>query len=497
MSAPVTFVRSEDMLDESVPKRLARSFRLSRRRQISGLALALFLLPLLTLLLSALDEELALDAQVLVYLLGVVVVAMVGGVLVAVASAIAAATLINYYFVEPVHTFSVGDPDQVVTLLVFVVVAALVSGAVELATRRAHLAERALAEAETMSALAGPDLDAQESLPDVLRRAREEFKMESVTLTARQRGSGEWIDVEHAGWAPEGQEAPLRFDVPIGPHLRLLGRGPALFAEDERVLEAFAAAAATAYEGRVLSGEAEEARALATVDRQRTSLLAAVGHDLRTPLAGIKAAVTTLRQTDVEWSDQERRELLGTIEDSTDRLEAVVGNLLDASRLQAGALSVQLEAVALDEMVAGALLALPEQEADEVEVDVPEDLPAVRADPGLLQRVLANVLDNSLKHGASDEPVEIVAHAGATSAKLEIIDHGGGIDEEQRGRMFEPFQRLDDRGPDGVGLGLSVARGFVEAMDGAMVADNTPGGGLTMRIRLQVASAGARDTQPA
>jgi two-component system sensor histidine kinase KdpD len=497
MSTPVTFVRSEDMLDESVPKRLARTFRLTRRRQISGLVLAVFLLPLLTLLLSALEDELALDAQVLVYLLAVVVVAMVGGVLVAVASAIAAATLINYYFVDPVHTFSVGDPDQVVTLIVFVVVAALVSGAVELATRRAHVAERALAEAETMSALAGSDLDAQESLRDVLKRARQEFKMESVTLTARQRGSGEWIDVEHVGWAPPDQEAPLRFDVPIGPHLRLLGRGPALFAEDQRVLEAFAAAAATAYEGRVLSGEAEEARALATVDQQRTSLLAAVGHDLRTPLAGIKAAVSTLRQTDVQWSDEERQELLGTIEDSTDRLETVVGNLLDASRLQAGALSVQLEAVALDEMVAGALLALPEEAAEQVVVDVPEDLPPVRADRGLLQRVLANVLDNSLKHGACADPVEVVAHAGAESAKLEIIDHGRGIDHEQRSRMFEPFQRLDDRGPNGVGLGLSVARGFVEAMDGAMVADNTPGGGLTMRIRLRVASPGGADLRRA
>jgi two-component system sensor histidine kinase KdpD len=496
VSAPVTFVRSEDMLDESVPKRL-RSFRLSRRRQLSGLVLALLLLPLLTLLLSALNNELALDAQVLVYLLAVVVIALVGGVLVAMASAIAAATLMNYYFVEPVHTFSVGDPDQVVTLIVFVVVAALVSGAVELATRRAHVAERALAEAETMSALTGPDLDAQESLRDVLRRAREEFKMESVTLAARQRGSGDWIGVEHAGWAPPGQEAPLRFDVPIGPHLRMLGRGPALFAEDQRVLEAFAGAAATAYEGRVLAGEAEEARALATVDKQRTSLLAAVGHDLRTPLAGIKAAVTTLRQTDVKWSDEERQELLGTIEESTDRLETVVGNLLDASRLQAGALSVQLEAVALDEMVAGALLALPEEAAADVVVDVPEDLPQVRADRGLLQRALANVLDNSLKHGASDEPVEVVAHAGAESAKLEVIDHGRGIDQEQKGRMFEPFQRLDDRGTEGVGLGLSVARGFVEAMGGAMVADSTPGGGLTMRIRLNVATGNGRDAGPA
>lgn len=485
---PVTFVRSEDLLDESPPERLARAFGLSRRRQVTGLILAAVLLPLLTLLLDAFRDELALDAQVLLYLLAVVLIAMVGGVLVAVASAIASALLINYFFVDPIHTLTVGDPDQVVTLVVFVVVTVLVSGAYELAVRRAHAAKRARAEAETMSALAGPKLEDEGSLHEVLRRARETFKMESVALKVRERGSGEWIDADHVGWAPTGAAAPLRFDVPVGPHLRLVGRGPALFAEDQRVLEAFAAAAATAYEGRMLSGEAEEARTLATVDQQRTSLLAAVGHDLRTPLAGIKAAVTSLRQTDVEWSDRERQELLGTIEESTDRLEAVVGNLLDASRLQAGALSVQLDAVALDEVVAGALVAL--SGAERVCVNVAEDLPLVRADRGLLQRVLVNVIDNALHHGASDEPVEVSALAAGQSVKLQIVDHGRGITEQQERQLFEPFQRLDDHGPQGLGLGLSVARGFVEAMGGAMVADSTPGGGLTMRIRLQLAGAG-------
>jgi two-component system, OmpR family, sensor histidine kinase KdpD len=487
VSGPITYLRSEDLLDESAPKRLARTFRLTRRRQLSGLALALLLLPLVTLLLDSLDRHLALDSQVLVYLLAVVVIAMVGGILVAIGSAIAAATLINYFFVEPVHTLTVGDPDQVVTLVLFVVVAALVSGAIELAVRQAHAAERARQEAETMSALAGPDLEAKGSLREILQHARETFKMESVGLQVRQRGSGEWVEVEHVGWAPPGQEAPLRFDVPIGPHLRMVGRGPALFAEDQRVLEAFAGAARTAYEGQVLSGEAEEARTLATVDKQRTSLLAAVGHDLRTPLAGIKAAVSSLRQTDVEWSQDERAELLGTIEDSTNRLDAVVANLLDASRLEAGELSVSLETVTLDEVVAGALLALPGA-SERVVVDVPEDLPPVSADSGLLQRVIVNVLDNALSHGASDRPVEIHAHAGSESAKLEIVDHGQGLDAEGRARLFDPFQRLDDRDSSGIGLGLSVARAFVEAMDGAMVADLTPGGGLTMRIRLRSVS---------
>lgn len=493
MSMPVTVVRSEDLLDESRPQRLARTFGLTRRRQISGLVFALITLPVMTLALDMTRDKLALDGQVLLYLLVVVATALIGGIVVAVASAVASALLINYFFVDPVHTLSVADPDQVVALIVFVVVAAIVSGAVELAARRARAAERARAEAETMSALAGPSLDGQESLREVLRHARESFDMESIALLARQRGSGEWLEAEHVGWAPAEETAPLRFDIPIGPNLRMTGRGPALFAEDQRVLHAFAAAARTAFEGGQLTGEAREARTLATADRQRTALLSAVGHDLRTPLAAIKAAVSTLRQTDVEWSAEERRELLATIEDSTDRLDGIVRNLLDASRLQAGALSVQPEAVALDEVVSAALLDIP-QAAPRISVEVPEDLAMVHADRGLLQRVLVNVLENAVRHGGDEQPVEVVASAGSGSARLEIIDHGLGITGEEEDVIFEPFRRLDDRGEAGVGLGLSVAHGFVEAMEGAMVADATPGGGLTIRIRLRLHQAPEGDS---
>ena len=488
MTDPITYVRAEDLLDESPRRRLKRGLRLSRRRQLWGLGAAAVLLPLVTLLLDALSSELALDAQVLVYLLAVVVIAVVGGIIVAIGSAVASALLINYFFVDPVHTLSVADADQVVTLFVFAAVAALVSGAVEFAARRAELAERARDEAETMSALAGPSLDQEGSVREILERARETFGMESVTLKSRVRGSGEWIDAEHVGWAPPGDEAPLRFDLPSGPDVRIVGRGPALFAEDQRVLEAFAAAARTAHEGGRLSDEAREARTLATIDRQRTSLLAAVGHDLRTPLATIKAAVSTLRQTDVEWSADERADLLETIEESSDHLDAVVANLLDASRLKAGVLIVRPEPVALDEVVAGALIVLPEG-ADRVAVDVGEDLPMVLADPGLLQRVLVNVIDNALRHGG-DGPVELCARAAADTARVEVVDHGRGVTDAERERLFEPFRRLDDSGSDGLGLGLSVARGLVEAMDGAMVADATGGGGLTMRLRLPLAQRG-------
>ena len=268
MNGPVTYIRSEDILDESTPKRLVRSFHLSRRRQLTGLALALLLLPLLTLLLDRLDDGLELDGEVLIYLLAVVTVALVGGIVVAIASAIASALLLNYFFVEPVHTLTVADPDQVVALVVFVAVAGLVSGAIELAARQARIAERARAEAETMSALAGPELDGAGSLHEILERARDTFGMESVTLKVRPPGSGEWLDAEHAGWAPSGDEAPLRFDIAAGPRARFVGRGPALFAEDQRVLEAFAAAARTAYEG---ASSAAKRRRAGRLPRSTTS----------------------------------------------------------------------------------------------------------------------------------------------------------------------------------------------------------------------------------
>jgi two-component system sensor histidine kinase KdpD len=491
ISSQIERVRAEDLVDEPVPSKRAPRQGLSRRRQLSGLALAVLGLPLVTLLLDAARESLSLESVVLLYLLAVLAVALLGGVAVALLAAVASALLINYYFVEPLHTLDIAQRDQALALGVFVVVAAIVSGSVELAARRARAAEQAAAEAETLSALAGTDLNEAATLSDVLDEARRTFSMESVALRVRNRTADTWEEVEHAGWAPKGQQAPLQFDLPISPNLRLVGRGPALFAEDRRVLQAFAAAAETAYEGRRLTAQAREARTLATVDRQRTALLAAVGHDLRTPLAGIKAAVSSLRQTDVQWSPQERDELLATIESSADRLDALVSNLLDASRLQAGALAVQARPVALDEVIGTVLLSLPGA-SERVEVGVPENLPLVQADPGLLERILANLLDNALRHAGPNDPVEITASAGATSAKIAIIDHGPGVNPAQRERLFEPFQRLDDSTSHGIGLGLAVARGFADAMGGALVADQSVGGGLTMRLRLPLAGASSR-----
>ncbi|HEX6583061.1 MAG TPA: DUF4118 domain-containing protein [Thermoleophilaceae bacterium] len=481
----VKHVRADDLLADPVAPQRAPVGGLGRRRYVTGAIVALLGLPLLTLLLDSMRDTFSLEGQVLLYLLAVVGIAVIGGMAVAVVSAVAAAFLINYYFVRPVHTLEVAQGEQALALAVFLVVAAVVSWAVEAAARRARSAEQARIEAETMSALTRSDFEHGEMLHQVLERARETFGMESVTLSVREHPSGAWIDADNAGWAPPGEEAPLRFDAAIGAELRLIGRGPALFAEDQRILRAFAAAAQTAYEGHRLSERAGEARELAAADRQRTALLAAVGHDLRTPLAGIKASVGTLRQTDVRWSDQERSELLEAIEESADRLDAIIENLLDASRLEAGALSVQAVPVALDEVIGAALLAVPGAR-EAVAVDVPEDLPLVLADPGLLERVLANLLENALRHRRGG-PVEVSATAGELAARVKVVDHGPGVPQAQREQLFRPFQRPEGGTSPGAGLGLTVARGFVEAMDGVLIADSSEGGGLTMRLRLPLA----------
>jgi two-component system, OmpR family, sensor histidine kinase KdpD len=224
------------------------------------------------------------------------------------------------------------------------------------------------------------------------------------------------------------------------------------------------------------------AQELDEVDRLRAALLAAVGHDLRTPLAEIKAAVTTLQLTDVHLDETDRAELLASIERSSDWLSDLIANLLDLSRLQAGALSMDLQPVALDEVVARALI---DRRFADVANEVDDDLPMAYADAGLLERVVANLVDNAHRHSPASSPVEVSARVGPTDVRVAVVDHGPGVQEADWDRIFVPFQRLDDRSTDiSVGLGLAIARGFTDAMGGSLVPSNSPGGGLTMTVTL-------------
>jgi two-component system sensor histidine kinase KdpD len=423
-------------------------------------------------------------------LLLVVAGALLGGNRVALPGAVAGALLLNWYFTPPFGTLLIDSPEQVAVLVVYLVVAAAVSWVVDLAARRTAEAARARAEAEALSALAGAALAEQHTLTEVLDRVRQVFGMREAALLERQDGAWVAVETRSDGTPPAPGERELR--VPSGDDLVLSVRGPELFAADRRVLASFADTAAGALHGRRVAQRAAEAAQLEAADRMRATLLAGVGHDLRTPLAAVKAAVSSLRQPDVAWTPEETAELLATIEASADRLQALVGNLLDASRLEAGAVSTVLETVRLEELVGRALL--ERGSLEHVELDVPEDLPDVRADVGLAERVLANLLDNAFRHGGGSA-VEVRGSTGPGVVRCDVVDHGPGVPEGAAATLFAPFARLDGHGPGplgdraagGLGLGLSVARGFTEAMGGTLEALPTPGGGLTVRLALPVA----------
>ena len=230
-----------------------------------------------------------------------------------------------------------------------------------------------------------------------------------------------------------------------------------------------------------------EAASLERVNELRTAILAAVSHDLRTPLASIKASVSSLRAPDVVWSPQETQEFLATIEGETDRLTSLVANLLDMSRIQTGSVVLVPRRIGLDEIVPRALATLPSSGRD-VEVDVPETLPRIDADAELLERAVANVVSNARQWNPPGERVRVVGRSTDGIVELRVIDRGPGVPLPDRPRIFVPFQRLGDRpGTDGIGLGLAVARGFVEAMGGRIAAEETGGGGLTMVLTFQEA----------
>ena len=315
---------------------------------VAGYALAVVLAPLLTLFLASLRGELNLTSDVLAFLLAVIAVALVGGFVPAVVEAIAGSLLLNFYFTPPIHKFTISERNNALALGVFVAVGLVVSSIVDDAARRTTQAARATAESELLVTTAGSVLRGQQALAAVLDRVRESFGMDSVTLLERVRGpddaprrpTAEWAAVASSGEPALGRPENADVEVEVTDTLTLGLRGRTLPATDRRVLGAFAAYAAAALEQQRLAAEAEAARPIAEADKMRTALLAAVSHDLRSPLASAKAAVTSLRSRDIQWAAEDRDELLATADESIDRLAHLVDNLLDMSRLQAGALSV-------------------------------------------------------------------------------------------------------------------------------------------------------------
>lgn len=461
---------------------------LSRHRRALGMALAVVLPLVLTAVIGHFDLETANGLPIAMFLSAAVVVALVGGVIPALIAAVLSSVLANWFFTPPLHTLTIAAPENIVGLILFVIVAAAVAMVVDRAAREARLAVEARAEADTLFLLSSQAIQPGLTVDDVLQQIRTTFRLDGVAYRLRRTPTSEWQVPKAVGHRDGGPSGTLT--LAEGREFALYGRG--LTAAEQRVLSAFGEQVMNQFEREELAAAAATADELADRNAFQTALLAAVSHDLRTPLASIKASSSSLLASDVALDPADQRMFVELIDDNADRLGRLIGNLLDMTRIQTGAMAVLDRSVLLDEVLRPALTAV---DADRVKIDSVRRLPMIATDPGLAERILANLIDNGLRHQPPDKPLHIAAQRLDDRLEVRISDNGPGVPPNRRKVMFEPFQRVGDapRG-NGLGLGLAVAAGFANAVGATLEADDTPGGGLTMVVSFPVAKSrtGAR-----
>ena len=472
----------------SFPTRAAPG--LDRRRVIAAWLLTAVGLPLLVAASVPFRDAIALSTELLLALSLVLAIAAIGGKIVAAVAAIVASLLVNWYFVVPYNTLTIAEFENLVSLVVFIGVAVTVGTLVDVVSKRSLEARRARLEAEALARSTTSLAADPEPLPQLLDQLKATFNLTGVQIVRTEHNDS--VAVASAGdvGASPSASIPLVSSVQgaHGPQSTLAVFGGTLSIDDHRLLRVLADQLAVALDNRRLLADAAEVTALAEIDAVRTALLRAVSHDLRTPLAAIKAMISGLRDPAVTWTVEQLAEALETVEQETDRLDRLVGHLLDASRLQIGALAVEIYPTMLIDMVSSALQSLSVR-PDAVQIEIGPDIPAVMSDPILLERSLANVISNALRHTPPEHSVRVEAGVVGDSVHLRIVDRGPGIPVAERARVTTPFQRLGDQhSGEGAGLGFSIAQGFIEAMHGTFTLDDTPGGGLTVTITLPKAA---------
>jgi len=411
-----------------------------------------------------------------VYLFAVVPVALAFGISWAVVVSIASMLAFNFLFLPPLYTFTMADSRNWVALAVFVVVAVVVAELAARVRRRAADAEQREREESFLADVATSFLEG--------RRVTEELDSLADQIRVIVRAEGARIELGPCHVPPPG-ESPHELRTGyryVGTLYLREGAEPNLEIR-RRFLPALASLLAVAIDHERLSQEALEAEALRRSDAIKTTVLRAVSHDFQSPITAISTAAQSLRSGRLEIGEADRDKLLEAISTESDRLGRLVRDLLDLSRLQAGAAEPQLELWPVDELVGQALDELG-PDAERVAVTVTDDLPLVRVDAGQVRRALANILENALKFTNPQDTVSIRVNATRRDVIIRVVDHGPGIPPAELERIFEPFYRSngDIRGS---GLGLAIARGFVEANGGRIWAESRPGQGSSFAIALE------------
>ncbi len=474
----------------SKTRRLLGNRGVSTIRRVQALLLLAILLPLLTYILSLLRSSLNPFSDGLIFLIADTFIAILGGFIPSIISALVSTALLNFYFIPPIHTFTIAEKNNVIALLVFLFDAIIISSLAEQSAKRTRQALDASKESSVLSALAGKVLRGDSGIAGLIENARKVLSFSTLSLVYKPATGLEGPKVVKSA-VPERvfdqSSTSTEFEWSINQSLTLVGSGRVLGPQDSRVLEALSAQLELMWEREILSDQARHATELAEADRMRSALLSAVSHDLRGPLASALASVSSLRNESVHWTDENRRGLLETAENSLERLNKLIDNLLDMSRLQAGALAVHFDRVCFPDFIPQVLSSIPVT-ADDLELSFASDLPEIKTDAGLLERVLANLISNALTHGASKEKPSVTLSRRSRNVQIRIIDHGRGLDLSDTSKLFTPFKRLGDvNNKQGVGLGLALSKGLVEAIGGNLALEETLKGGLTVVVSIPIA----------
>ena len=479
----------------------------TRTRRVAGYAIAILGTAALTLILLPFRDNLVPLSKGFGFLTVVVAAAAVGGLAPGILASVVGFVVFNFFFLPPYNTFTVARPEYAVVLFVFLGISILISALLARATDRAEAAEAREAELRTLQELSADlvtSLPGRDTYARVLRRIIELFAFDAATLHFDERLFGEAAEPVTVGaaelvplqWDPSTEgRAPERLPLTVGGRslglIAMVGDRPPLDPRESRVLRAFCDQLALILEDERLLRTATQVEVYRQTEEMRRSLLAAVSHDLRSPLAAIKASVTDLLDDETPHSIDEARAALRAVDDQTDRLNALVANLLDMSRIEAGMLRSRSHTLDLDEILVASADRVSEQRPGiHVRVGVSPGASLVRADPVFLERIVVNLLENAVTASskAADGGVQLDARRSDDEVVVRVIDHGEGVPANIRELLFYPFYSLERRGARlGTGLGLAICKGLVSVMDGQIWIEDTPGGGATFAFSLPAA----------
>ncbi|HEX9019428.1 MAG TPA: DUF4118 domain-containing protein [Anaerolineaceae bacterium] len=443
---------------------------------------ALALVAVMTLLLIQFQKGLGAPVVALMFLLPVVLASSLWGLTPGVLAAFSAFLAFNYFFIPPYRTLMVHQTQDLITLVMFLVVSVFTSQLIGQAREGTRLARRREWEAtrmyELILALAGLQ-DRQKIAEMLAQMAQETFACRQVTVQVNEAGQPP-LDVSAPPDAPESApptlRQPMRTARGAEGEMQMWCDQTELSREETRLLNTYSSQGALAIERVRLSQRATRTQILEETDKAKSSLLSSVSHELRSPLAVIKASVSSLRSEVVEWDTGARHELLATIEEETDHLNFLVGNLLDMTRIEAGALKPQRKWNALEEIAAGVITRMRKHlEGYQVTLQFPPDLPLVPSDYVLIDQVFSNLISNSIKFAPSGSLISLTAGLEEDAVHVRVTNEGPSVPDEDLERIFDKFNRVrvNDR-ITGAGLGLSICKGIIEAHEGKIWAENTP-----------------------